>query len=592
MSTDVRSHLRRAWVELILFSVVINLFLLVPSIYMMQVYDRVLPSASIRTLIYLSIIAVGALIFLATLDAVRAVYCQRVALSLDKHLGEDAFIASISSQKAAIGDIQPLRDLATARSFVASKGLANVIDLPFAPLFALVLYFIHPVLCLVTVGGAFVMILMVVASHYAARGAAGKAQEAAVSANLLAQAFTRNRETVQGMGMIGHVTETWGKRFADAANLQDTASAINAIFAGSSRTLRMVLQLAILGTGAVLVLNGQLTAGMIFASSTISGRALQPIDQLVAGWRQTVDARKAWKRLGSTISSAQEHRGSRLILPEPEGRLAVRNLSWSPTQAHAEASTPIVKDVSFELKPGEALAILGPSGSGKSSLARLLAGVAQPTGGSIRLDGADYPTWDRKQLGGYIGYLAQDVQLLPGTIAENIARFDASASDADITDAAGRAQAHGLITGLKQGYQTAMEASGGSLSGGTRQRIGLARAFFGNPKLLILDEPNSNLDAEGEAALEKALLQAKTGGTTVIIATHRPSIVLKCDKALVLRSGTVEAFGPATEILQRLSGGKPRAVHANKQVVSVRSKPATVIDSPENPEAGLVESTA
>jgi PrtD family type I secretion system ABC transporter len=583
--------LRRAWVEVIFFSVLINLFLLVPSIYMMQVYDRVLPSASIPTLVYLSLIALGALVFLATLDAVRAVYCQRVALTLDKHLGEDAFIASISSQKAAIGDIQPLRDLATARSFVASKGLANVIDLPFAPIFAVILYFIHPVLCLVTVAGALVMILMVVASHYTARGAAGKAQEAAVSANLLAQAFTRNRETVQGMGMIGHVTEAWGKRFADAANLQDSASAINAIFAGSSRTLRMVLQLAILGTGAVLVLEGQMTAGMIFASSTISGRALQPIDQLVAGWRQVVDAKKAWKRLGLVISSVREHRANRLILPEPEGLLTVKNLIWSPAQARAEASAAVIKDVSFELRPGEALAILGPSGSGKSSLARLLAGVAEPTGGAIALDGADYPTWDRKQLGGYIGYLSQDVQLLPGTIAENIARFDATASDADITDAAGRAQAHALISGLRQGYQTTMEASGGSLSGGTRQRIGLARAFFGKPKLLILDEPNSNLDAEGEAALEKALLQAKAGGTTVIIVTHRPAIVLKCDKALVLRNGAVDAVGLATEILQRLSDAKPRPVNANRLIVSVRNRPETA-DASESPEAGLVEGTA
>ncbi|MBB3313468.1 PrtD family type I secretion system ABC transporter [Rhizobium sp. BK196] len=591
MSTDVRSHLRRAWIEVIFFSVLINLFLLVPSIYMMQVYDRVLPSASIPTLVYLSLIALGALIFLATLDAVRAVYCQRVALTLDKHLGEEAFIASISSHRAAIGDIQPLRDLATTRSFVASKGLANVIDLPFAPIFAVILYFVHPVLCLVTVAGALAMMLMVGASHYAARGAAGKAQEAAVSANLLAQAFTRNRETVQGMGMIGHVTEAWGKRFAEAANLQDKASAINAVFAGSSRTLRMVLQLSILGTGAVLVLQGQMTAGMIFASSTISGRALQPIDQLVAGWRQIVDARKAWKRLGSAISSGTEYRVDRLILPEPEGRLTVKNLFWSPVRSRTDASTAIIKDVSFDLKPGEALAILGPSGSGKSSLARLLAGVVEPSGGAIALDGADFPTWDGKQLGGYIGYLAQDVQLLPGTIADNIARFDDAAADSDITDAAARAQAHTLITGLKQGYQTTMEASGGSLSGGTRQRIGLARAFFGKPKLLILDEPNSNLDAEGEAALEKALLQAKAQGTTVIIVTHRPAIVVKCDKALVLRSGAVDAFGPASDILQRLSGGKPRPVNGNRQIVSDRNKPE-IADAPGNPEVGLIEGTA
>lgn len=557
MSLDIRGSLRRAWVEVGIFSVLINLFLLVPSIYMMQVYDRVLPSASIPTLVYLSLIALGSLIFLATLDAVRAVYCQRVALSLDRHLAEDAFLASITSQRAVTGDIQPLRDLSTARTFVASKGLANVIDLPFAPLFMVLLFFVHPVLCVVTVAGAGLMVLMVVASHYSARSSSGKAQEASVSANLLAQAFARNSDTVQGMGMLGHVAETWGKRFAEAAALQDKASAINAIFSGSSRTLRMALQLAILGTGAVLVLRGEMTAGMIFASSTISGRALQPIDQLVAGWRQVVEARKAWNRLGTSISQVQERRSKRLILPEPQGRLTVKNLSWASRLAGVDGAA-IIKGISFELKAGEALAILGPSGAGKSTLARLLAGVLHPSGGFIALDGADYRTWDDQQLGTYLGYLDQDVQLLPGTIAANIARFDASTSDEEITGAAIRAEAHALISGLKQGYQTTIEASGNSLSGGTRQRIGLARAFFGRPKLLVLDEPNSNLDAEGEAALERALLQAKADGTTVIIVTHRPSIALKCDKALVLREGAMESFGPAVDTLQRLSTKKPR----------------------------------
>jgi len=394
------------------------------------------------------------------------------------------------------------------------------------------------------------------------------------------------------MGMTANATEAWGARFADATILQDKASIINALFSGTSRAFRMALQLGILGTGAVLVLQGKMTAGMIFASSTISGRTLQPIDQLVAGWRQVVDARKAWIRLGSAISSAQENRDKRLILPEPAGHLSVKNVSWSPVQGKDERPAQIIKGVSFELKPGEALAILGPSGSGKSTLSRLLAGVAQPTTGSIALDGADFPTWDSKQLGGYIGYLAQDVQLLPGTIAENIARFDTAASDAHITDAATRAQAHRLITSLKHGYQSTVVTSGDSLSGGTRQRIGLARAFFGNPKLLILDEPNSNLDTEGEVALERAILQAKAVGTTVVIVTHRPGIVLRCDKALVMRNGAIDIFGPSTEVLQRLSAGKTRPVRFDGKSLAT-SGAAMTGEAPVTPSAiSVVENTA
>lgn len=581
MSSAIRRSLRRSWIELAIFSVVINVFLLVPPLYMMQVYDRVLPSSSLPTLVYLSLIALASLAFLALMEIVRSIYCQRVALRLDRELGRSAFNASLLSSRGPAGDIQALRDLSTVRNFVASKGLANLIDLPFALLFVGLLFFIHPILAVVTVSGAGLLVLLVVANHYAARSTAGKSQESQVYANLLAQAFARNADTIRGMGMQSNVAEVWGDRFAESARLQDRAAFVNALYAGSSRTLRMVLQLSILGAGAVLVMTGEMTAGMIFASSTISGRALQPIDQLVAGWRQVADARKSFRRLSQAVASIENLQQKRIFLPAPNGKLTARDLVWGPVQ-QGGGSIPIMKRVSLELEPGESLAILGPSGAGKSTLARLLAGVIEPTGGSIALDGAEFSTWDPIQLGSAIGYLAQDVQLLPGTIAQNIARFAQDASDQSITDAAAAAEAHKLISGLANGYQTVIEGAASTLSGGTRQRIGLARAFYASPKVLVLDEPNANLDSEGEAALEKALFNAKKAGTTVVLVTHRTSIVLKCDKALVLNEGAAEMVGRAGDVVQRLSatvkGRRAAMIPAAQQAGPLRSdsNPASV----------------
>ncbi|RWY68294.1 type I secretion system permease/ATPase [Rhizobium sp. WSM1325] len=554
---DLQRTLRSAWLQIAVFSVIINLFLLVPSVYMMQVYDRVLPAASIPTLLYLSLIAAGSLAFLAFMEIIRSIYCQRVALLVDRQLGGAAFHASMNSPTADFGDTPALRDLSSVRSFIASRGLANLADLPFAPLFMVLLFFVHPVLCLITAAGAILMLLLVVANQLAARAANAKAQEVGIAANLLAQAFARNADTIRGMGMFGHVLERWGNRFAEAAMLQDRMLAINAAFSGISRALRMALQLAILCAGAVLVIRGEMTAGMIFASSIISGRALQPIDQLVAGWKQVVDARKAWSRLKTAIQDVNGSSGGRIELPEPRGQLSVKDLVWSPPN-QISGSAPVLKRLNFEILPGEAVALLGPSGAGKSTLARVLAGVLHPTAGLVAMDGADYRTWNSSQLGRCVGYLAQEVQLLPGSIAQNIARFDPDATDVGITSAATRAEAHGLVIAQKQGYQTVINAAGTMLSGGTRQRIGLARAFYGDPKVLVLDEPNANLDAEGEAALEKALLQAKATGTTIIIVTHRPGIVMRCDKAMVLRDGSIDLFGAAPEILQRLSSKSAR----------------------------------
>ncbi|MBX5214018.1 type I secretion system permease/ATPase [Rhizobium sp. NLR10a] len=545
--TNMYSLSRAGW-GLFVFSVAINVFLLVPSIYMMQIYDRVLPSNSTPTLVYLSILGALSLLFLAALDIVRTIFCQRLAIALDRNLASKTFSASLASSRASAGDSQPLRDLSTARTFIASRGLSNLIDLPFAPLFMVLLAFVHPLLCLVTVIGAAILLLLVLVNQVVSRSASSKAQEASIAASLQAQAFARSADTIHGMGMMRNVTAEWGTNFAEAVVTQDRASISTAVFSGTSRVFRMALQLGILAAGAFLVMRHEMTAGMIFASSTLSGRALQPIDQLVAGWKQVIDARKAWTRLKKTLHEASSDIAVKTKLPAPLGRVSATKVSWSPP---GMPESPVVKELSFDVREGQMIAIIGPSGSGKSTVARLIAGIITPQSGEIRADGCDYRNWDNEQLGSLIGYIAQDVQLLPGTIAQNISRFDRSATDDEITAAALKSEAHSTILTQAQGYQTSLFGVGASLSGGARQRIGLARAFFRTPKILVLDEPNSNLDAEGEAALERALINARANGTTIFIVTHRPSIVLKCDLVMVLKNGAMESFGPVESLVQK-----------------------------------------
>lgn len=565
--TGVAGLLSRSVVEIAVFTVVINVLLLVMPLYLLQVYDRVLAAASIDTLLYLSIIALGALVFLGLFEVVRAIYSQRVAANLDRILGSKAFAASVMGARAEGGDTQSLRDLSSVRNFIASRGVTTLIELPFAPLFIVFLYFVHPILCWMTLAGAVVILLLVVLNQWAIAKTSAEAGKRSTAAMIAAQAFTRNAETVRTMGMLRNATEVWGAQFAGALQAEDRSARINAVFSGISRSTRMLLQLAILGAGAYLVLKGEMTAGMIFASSIISGRALQPLDQLIAGWRQTVDARKAWGRLKSALQDPALQVPRRLQLPPPTGRITVRDLVFAASSA--PGAEPIIKRLSFDIAAGESVAVIGPSRAGKSTLARLLVGAVKPSSGVVQIDSSDLRAWDDVQLGKYVGYLSQEVQLLPGSIAQNIARFDKGATDEAIVQAAQRARAHELIRLQTDGYQTAIAAAGASLSGGERQRIGLARAFYGDPRILVLDEPNANLDSEGEQALEQALAGAKAAGTTVVVVTHRMAVAAASDKILILRNGVIEAFGPSQEILRRMSDSArgvqtpaPAPVHA------------------------------
>ncbi|RWG83541.1 MAG: type I secretion system permease/ATPase [Mesorhizobium sp.] len=550
--SGLRPVFLRAIADVGAFSVLINILLLVIPLYLLQVYDRVLPSSSVETLFYLSLIAVLALAFLGLLDAVRAIYTQRVAATVDRKLGAGTFALSLDAKHA--GGLSPLRDLASVCAFIRSRGVAVLFDLPFAPVFLALLYLIHPVLFWVTLAGTVLLVLLVVANQLAiGRNDALSVERSALAAQA-EQVFARNAETLRAMGMVDNAARVWGRHVGEALILHDRSASANAIFSGASRALRMMLQLAILGAGAWLVVEGQMTAGMIFASSLVSARALQPLDQLIGAWRQITDARRAWTRLERALA-AQPAQARKLALPDPSGAIAVQDVFFMAPNAQP-GTEPTLKRLNFQIGAGEAVAIVGPSGAGKSTLARLLVGAAQPTGGSVRIDGADLRSWDENQLGRKIGYLAQEVELFPGSIAENVARFDQQADDGAIVEAARRAEAHELILSLRDGYQTGIGPSDRTLSGGERQRIGLARAFYGSPQILVLDEPSAHLDGSGEAALETVLAAARAAGVTTIVITHRPSIAAACDRVMLLRGGMIEAFGPSSEVLRQPAAGK------------------------------------
>lgn len=550
--------LSHAIVEIGIFSTIINLLLLVMPLYMLQVYDRVIPSSSENTLFYISVIAVFALLILGILEAVRALYANRLAARLDVKLGPRLFAVAMNSPRAAIGDVQPLRDLATIRSFIGSRVIFFLFDLPYGPVFIVLLYFVHPVLFLIAVAGALVMIALAVLNQKMARASGKEAAKSLSAALNTAQAFARNAESVRTLGMMSGAVSHWGAQFQRSLEASDRSVTINAKFGSISRGVRLLLQIAMYGVGAYLTLEGQMTAGMIFAASMVSARALQPLDQIVGSWNQISETYAAWKRISGSLRTLERSGWERTDLPAPNGDVSAENLVYVLPDAQ-KGELPLIKGVNFTIAPGTTLAVIGPSQAGKSTLARLIVGAIEPTSGFVRLDGADLKTWDREKLGAHIGYLSQEAELFPGTIAQNIARFDPSATSEEIVAAAKRAEVHQLILGQPDGYDTMIGPLGVRLSGGERQRIGLARAFYRDPKLVVLDEPNANLDTEGEAALAEVVRQAKARLTTVIVVTHRPSLAAECDSVLMLRAGQIEHFGPSTEVLRRFGCDLPPA---------------------------------
>jgi ATP-binding cassette subfamily C protein len=530
------------------FSLFTNLLMLAIPLYMLQIYDRVLPSQSSATLTFLSIIAALALIVLGAMEVVRSILANRTAARLDADLADTVLQNVIRSGASSGGSSQPMRDLVAIRNIIASRQAFALLDLPFAVVFIAILYLIHPDLFWITIAGAVTLTLIALLNQYLSSKSSREQIERSVASSLQTEYLARNADSLVAMGMVNNVINYWGTGHAEEMVQSDRAGQINAFFTGLSRFLRLGLQIVILGYGALLVLDGEITPGMIFASSIVSGRALQPIDQVIASWRQLAAGMEGWRRLKLFLRD-KTNRTDYSPLPTPDGNLAVTEVS-QPNSVDP-AAKPILNRISFELAAGKSVAVIGPSGSGKSTLARIIIGAVKPRIGSVRLDGHEISNWDPEALGRHIGYLAQDVDLLPGTIAQNIARFEPSPDSNKFIEAAKLAHAEDLIKAMPKGYDTPIGPGGVQISGGEKQRIGLARAFYGNPRLLVLDEPNSSLDKLGEIALNRALAAASQNGITVFIITQRESALARVDKIMRIQGGQISDYGDRDEIIAK-----------------------------------------
>ena len=559
--TGLRSHLERLrplFAHAAAYSLLVNLILIVPSIFFLQVFDRVLSSRSNETLAMLTLLAVGALGVSALFDVLRNRLLTRAAIALDASLGVPVLADLLRAGTGVGGTANPhaLKDVQVLRVFLTGPGVLCLFDLPWLPLYLIVIFAFHPVLGCTALAGALVLVGIAVANERRSRAAGQALQtESRESAQFVEQSL-RNAEVVAALGMGEHLQREWTRRSHRVFAWQLQAGDRAGKYAALSRATRQLLQVLMLAVGAWLVVNLHTSAGVMIAATLLLARALAPVEGVIVAWKSLVEARSAYARLDAQVRTLA-HEPSVTKLPVPSGELSVERASF----VIPGADRPLVSQISFVVSPGEALAIIGPSGSGKSTLARLLVGAWAPHAGHVRLDGADLRQWNRAQLGVHLGYLPQHVELFSGTVAQNIARMG-SVDDARVIQAAQRAGVHELILRLPQGYDTPVGASGASLSGGQRQRIGLARALYGDPKLLVLDEPNSNLDAEGELALLDAIRTTKRAGCTVIVIAHRPSLVRDVDKVLVLREGRVEQFGPREEVLARLAPGVQR-IHPN-----------------------------
>lgn len=530
------------------FSLFTNLLMLAIPLYMLQIYDRVLPSQSSATLTFLTIIAFGALLVLGAMESVRTVLANRTAARLDAQLGDTVLEQVIRTGAQSGGNSQPVRDLAAVRTLIGSRQAFAFLDLPFAAIFIGLLFLIHPHLFWITLAGALLLAAIAILNQYWTTTASSEHVEASMAGSLQSEYLARNADSLIAMGMVSNVVNHWGRTHADAMVKGDQVARINAFFTGLSRFLRLALQIIILGYGAILVLDGSITPGMIFASSIVSGRALQPIDQVIGSWRALAAGLQSWKRLSGFLSKADDER-EHTPLPRPNGLLTAKDI-FQPNPGDPKGR-PVLAGLSFALRPGQSVAVIGPSGSGKSTLARILVGALKPYKGTVAVDGHDLANWKPEAIGSHIGYLAQDLELLPGTVAMNIARFSPQPKPELVVEAAKLAHAEDLIKSLPKGYDTVIGPGGIQVSGGERQRIGLARAFFGDPRILVLDEPNANLDRLGEIALNRALAEAKKRGISVFIITQRESVLSGVDLIMRMAEGQIIDYGPRDEIIAK-----------------------------------------
>jgi PrtD family type I secretion system ABC transporter len=563
------SACRQAFLGIGLMSGLINVLTLTGSLFMLQVYDRVLPSRSIPTLLGLALIVACLYAFQGVLEVLRGRVLVRIGASLDERLSRRAFdvVVRLPLKAELSGDgLQPVRDVDQVRGFLSSTGPTALFDLPWMPLYIAICFIFHPLLGLSALGGGLILVVLTLLADWRTR--AHTAQVAALTStrNNLAEAGRRNAEVLAAMGMGERLGTAWMKANAELRSSHQQAADVSGGLSAISRVARMMLQSFVLGVGAFLVIRQEATGGIIIASSILVARALAPVELAISNWRGFQSARQSWRRLSAILRHLPVQEQP-MELPKPTESLAVNGISVSPPGGRRI----VVQDVSFTLKAGSGLGVIGPSASGKSSLVRALVGVWTPLRGNIRLDGATLDQWAPDKLGRHVGYLPQDVELFDGTVAENIARFEPDADPQKIMAAAKAAGVHDLILRLPEGYDAKIGESGTALSAGQRQRVALARALYGDPFLIVLDEPNSNLDTEGEAALTHAIRGARERGAIVIVVAHRSSALTPTDLILVLNEGRMQDFGPKDEVLRKVLRPRPAPAQVVTAIGSERS---------------------
>jgi len=532
------------------FSFFVNMLMLVPSFYMLQVYGRVVTSGSISTLVMLTLIMTVLMATMGSLEWTRSRIMVRLSTKLDVMLSRDVYRASFKRALDSGGmdaSAQPLNDLTGLRQFLTGNGLFAFFDTPWLPVYIGVMFLFHPWYGWIAIASAIILLCLAAINEKLTGKAIAEANKQNIAASLYTTKNLRNAEVIESMGMLHTLMERWGARQKKVLALQSSASDKGGMITSLSKTFRMLVQSLILGVGAYLAVKQEITPGLMIAGSILLGRALAPIDLMIGSWKGFISARSQYERLNDILDK-QQAEPQRMSLPAPQGNVLVENLMVGAPGS----KTPILKNISFAVQAGSVVGIIGPSASGKSTLARALLGVWAPQHGVVRLDGADINNWDKRELGPYVGYLPQDIELFEGTISENIARFG-EIDPEKVIQAAKTAGVHEMILQLPDGYDTVIGSEGVNLSGGQRQRVGLARAIYGTPRLIILDEPNSNLDEVGERALAQAIAQLKTTGATIFIITHRTNILAQLDRLLVLSNGTIGLYGPRELVMAELN---------------------------------------
>lgn len=545
--------MRLAMVSVGISSAFINILYLTGSFFMLEVYDRVLPSKSVPTLVVLGLLALLLYAFQGAFDLLRSRMLIRIAGMLDEQESSRLFAAVIKAPMrfAPAGDgMQPIRDFDQIRTFLSGAGPSALFDLPWLPLYIGISFLFHPVIGYITIGGVAVLALITFLTHVGSNRISKSAFEASNVRNAFAQAVLRNTEVVHALGMRDRMVAIWQEQNDNYRRGNRRAYDIGNGFTALSKVFRLALQSSVLATGAYLVIKGEASAGIVIAGSILTSRALAPAEAVIANWRNFVNAVQSWRRLRKFFELVPEQ-PKLLDLPRPSRVLSVENLVGGPPFFSTAAPRPIVSDITFCIHSGSALGVIGPSASGKSTLARLLVGAWLPYRGSIRLDDAALDQWDSSALGDHIGYLPQEVGLFSGTVAQNISRFRVNPSPESVISAARSAGVHETILRLPKGYQTEIGNSGAYLSAGQRQRVALARALYGNPFVVVLDEPNSNLDTEGEEALNRAIYGVRARGGIVVIIAHRPAAIANCDLVMVLADGRITSFGAKESVLNR-----------------------------------------